>query len=128
MSLLKELLEMNIPDPSDYRYGDEHDPRSPYFNGPDYEGPKVEEVKGTLDWYVYDDHGNEITDSAKISIVLEYEDDGDERFRGKVVSFKVVDVVVLGQHFNDLESAEAAYPGNFKLKDVQEVAEDHFVK
>lgn len=32
-----KLFEIAIPDPSDFRAGDQHDPRSPYYNGPDEE-------------------------------------------------------------------------------------------
>lgn len=122
---------MNIPDPSDYRYGDEQDPRSPYFNGPDNE-PRYSIVTDTfVGWYVYDENGEEVTDKGQIDFSLEYEVEEDRKGNiepGKTVEFKISEIRVKDEKFASVEEAEKKYPGNFKLKDIQEVIEDDFKK
>lgn len=57
MKLNQILGEAQLGDPSDFRQGDQHDPRSPHYDGDDEDGDH--EVHLTMPWFLYDQAGEE---------------------------------------------------------------------
>jgi hypothetical protein len=64
-----------ILDPSDYRSGDESDPRSPYYDGQEPD-PSADEYNTTFTTYVYEEDGTERTVqiSGVVAVTTYYSD------------------------------------------------------
>lgn len=68
-----KLFEIAIPDPSDFRAGDQHDQRSPYYNGPEetFEDPMptiLKPLSQGRDSVVYDSNSKDDGRSAQWTI------------------------------------------------------------
>lgn len=121
-------------DASDKQMGDESNPQSPYYNGPE-EFP-VKSIEDTFKkWIVYDSNGEVVDEAVEIDFKLSYEyepafnDEGDEDGEKdqEITDFEILQIRVKGKKYTFDEACAVFGAEEFDLDVIKENISEEFI-